>query len=188
MIDFAPNVINNILGSCNDRGIVYAEENSPYKFHLVDNDNDYETLFDHVAESAHRNDTTIAFFLLGKTKQNFRRRLSTYHLASFDLENIRYWELALGCIFTEEFVSIVREYINRWIARSEHHTLHLVFDDFANINLFPLMERERQLISTIANVCKNSVICRGYENNTRGVNLKITFVCFDKTSNTYSKI
>lgn len=188
LIDYAPSVINNILGRSHDRGVVYSEENSPYKFYLVDNDNDYETLFDHVAESAHRNDTTIAFFLLGKTKQNFRCRLSTYHLASYDLENIRYWELALGCIFTEEFVSIVREYINRWIAQSEHHTLHLVFDDFANINLFPLMERECQLIPTIANVCKNSVICRGYENNMRGVNLKVTFVCSDNASSVHAKI
>ena len=188
LIDFAPNVINDILNNKVERNIVHSADNTPYKIELIETDNDYESLFDNVISSSRQNDTTIAFFLLGKTKQKFRRKLSTYYLQGSDLANVHYWELSLGCIFTEEFVSIIREYINRWIVGDKHHTLHLVFDDFANINLFPLMEREYQLIPTIVNVCKNSVICRGYENNSRGVNLKISFVCSDVTIDIYNKI
>lgn len=188
LIDFAPNVINDILNNKVERNIVHSADNTPYKIELIETDNDYESLFDNVISSSRQNDTTIAFFLLGKTKQKFRRKLSTYYLQGSDLANIHYWELSLGCIFTEEFVSIIKEYINRWIVGDKHKTLHLVFDDFANINLFPLMEREYQLIPTIVNVCKNLVICRGYENNTRGVNLKISFVCSDITIDIYNKI
>ena len=176
------------LAEKENKNIVYSADISPYKIELIETDSDYDSFMDRVVSAVNEKNTTIAFFLLGKTKQNLRRRLSGCYLQGSDLENIRYWELSLGCIFTEEFVYIVKEYINRWIANSEHKTLHLVFDDFANINLFPLMARESQLISTIVNVFKNSVICRGYENNRRGVNLKISFICSDRTIDIYNKI
>ena len=188
LTDCAPEIIRSILAEKENKNIVYSADNSPYRIELIETDSDYESFMNRVVSAVKEKDTTIAFFLLGKTKQNLRRRLSGYYLRGSDLENIRYWELSLGCIFTEEFVSIMREYINRWIANSEHKTLHLVFDDFANINLFPLMAREPQLIATIVNVCKNSVICRGYENNRRGVNLKISFVCSDRTIEIYNRI
>lgn len=80
-------------------------------------------------------------------------------------------------IEAEEFVSIVKEYIQRWKKNAERKNLHIVIDDFANINLFPLMEQERLLIPALVNICRNAITNKGLDVNNDDISIQLSFVC-----------
>ena len=71
---------------------------------------------------------------------------------------------------------------------SKQKNLHVVIDDIANINLYPLMNRERLFIPVVANICKNSSMLQGFDENDRGVNIQLSLVCTDKEIPQYKQI
>lgn len=185
-IKFA-NVINDVMSDHSEKTVSYNAQNITYSINLIDKQG-YDRLFDEISGQVQQDDTTIAVFLLGKTEQHFRKIIQNYSLPEFALRNIHYWETSLGCIWAEEYTSIIKEYVYRWKRLYKHKNLHIIFDDFANINLFPLMERERLLIPVIANICKNASMCLGFDENDREVFVRLSFVCTNNSIPHYETI
>ncbi len=185
-IPFA-NIIDNVMRDHQDKERSYNENNKNYEIGLVDEQR-YDELFNIIASQAQKGDTTIAVFLLGKTEQHFRRTIRTLNLKEDALKNIHYWETSLGCIWAEEYTSIIKDYIYRWKKVSKQKNLHIVIDDIANINLYPLMNRERLFIPVVANICKNAAMLQGFDENNRGVNIQLSLVCTDKEIQQYKQI
>ena len=131
---------------------------------------------------------TVVFCLLGKNEQQLRERLATLELSSKNLANIHCWEVGFGCIWPEEFVSIMKRYITRWKNRSSNKHLHLIIDDFANINVYPLMEREPLLVPALVTLCQNATFAHGYEDNDKGIDIELSLVCTSKDSKHYNVI
>lgn len=176
-------ILNEIFRNKNNRDDVYNKDNLPFRISLIEHNN-YDDLMRKIAESSKDENNTISLFLLGKTEQYIRRKLSSYYLSQKQRENIHYWESGLGCIWSEEFASIVKEYINRWKKSSVGKNLHIIIDDFANINLFPLMEKERLLIPALVNICKNGVTHKGFDDHINDISITLSFVCTTE-NNTY---
>lgn len=156
------------------RGVVYAAKNSALEVRLIESDN-YKTKYQDIFRDVREKDSTLAVFLLGKTDQCFRKFLSEEYLPIEALKNIHYWETTLGCIWAEEYASIVKSYIGRWGKRAANNaSLHVVFDDFANINLFPLMNRESLLIPALVSICRTASLGMHSDGN---VKIIVSFVC-----------
>lgn len=185
--DYGVSLIQQILNDKNGRSKVYDVSNQKTIVSCVET-GDIEMLFHTVHQEIQGRNYTVVFFLLGKLEQNFRKRLSHDYYLDSELRNIHCWELSLGCIWAEEFVSIVKRYISRWKRRSTHKHLHIVIDDFANINLFPLMEKERLLIPALVTVCQNATLLQGYDDNTRGIDIQLSLVCTSCDSSQYKMI
>lgn len=169
-------VMIDIISDKNSRNNVYEEKNLPLNISLVSQE-DYDDFIYKTVESSKKKDTTISFFLLGKTEQSLRRLLSRYELSQDDRRCMYYWESGLGCIWAEEFASIVKEYIQRWKKDTAHKKLHIIIDDFANINLFPLMEQERLLIPALVNICRNAITQKGFDVKNDDTRIQLSFVC-----------
>lgn len=174
--EHAAKTIKSAIEDNHDRMVVYSPSNSTVKVQLIDSDK-YKALYDDIAHETLNDDTTIAVFLLGKTEQYFRRIVSDYGLSENALRNVHYWETGIGCIWAEEYTSIIKDYIYRWKKRSGHTNLHIVIDDYANINLFPLMNKEPLLAPALVNICKNASMCQGFDENDRGIQIILSFVC-----------
>ena len=171
--DYA-SILRSIMRRGESRGIVYAARNSSMKVRLIESDH-YYTEYQDILRDVKEKDSTLAVFLLGKTEQCFRQFLNGEYLPIEVLKNIHYWETTLGCIWAEEYASIVKSYVGRWAKRaSDNASLHIVFDDFANINLFPLMSREPLLIPALVSICRNVSLGLNSEASAR---LTISFVC-----------
>lgn len=181
-------VISELLYSKENRGIVYQECNKLLDLELIESEQEYNDLIYRVINEVTGHNTTSAFFLLGKSEQYMRRKLSKHNIPIDGLKNIKVWESGMGCIWAEEFSSIIKEYINRWKLHSVNRILHIVLDDFANINMFPLLKDEQLLIPVLYNICRNAVMCGGYDGNDRGIKIKLTFVCTDQNIPIYKII
>ena len=66
--------------------------------------------------------------------------------------------------------------IKRWKKSSSGNKLHIIIDDFANINFFPLMEKERLLIPVLVNICKNAIMQKGFD-NINDISIQLSLVC-----------
>ena len=174
-INFA-NIIKDAINDKSNKAIPYSSDNNKCKIELVD-EQSYQELYTSIKHQTSNDNTTVAVFLLGKTEQHFRQFIQNHNFTESELKNLHYWETSLGCIWAEEYTSIIKEYIYRWKSLSKHRFLHIVIDDIANINLYPLIYRERLFIPVIANICKNASILQGYDENKRGISIQVSLVC-----------
>lgn len=180
--------IQYVIDNGRDKNKTYEPKNTTTIIQIVDNADKYNNLYNDIIHEAEREDTTIAVFLLGKTEQFFRKFIDKYNASEKTLRNIHYWETSIGCIWAEEFASILKEYIYRWKKQSKHSNLHIILDDFANINLFPMMEKEPLLTPVLANICKNASNFQGFDKNDRNIQITITFVCTNVNLSQYKII
>lgn len=185
-IPFA-NVINDVMSDHQDKDRSYDAKNKNYQIELIDA-NSYAGLYSGVLSQAQLNNTTVAVFLLGKTEQYFRRLFESSDLPEYALRNIHYWETSIGCIWAEEYASIIKDYIYRWKKVSDKKNLHIIIDDIANINLYPLMNRERLFIPVVANICKNASMLQGFDENDRGIHIQLSFVCTNENLKQFNVI
>lgn len=185
-IGFA-DIISTFLSDKNEMENPYSSSNSACMIEPVD-DQSYQGLYDTIRKQTSEDNTTVAVFLLGKTEQYFRRFIQRHNFSKSSLMNLHYWETSLGCIWAEEYASIIKDYIYRWKRVSLKKNLHIVIDDIANINLYPLMNRERLFIPVVANICKNASMLQGFDENDRGVNIQLSLVCTDKEIQQYKQI
>lgn len=185
-IGFA-NIISNALSDKSDKANPYSPDNTACTIELVDAQS-YPALYDFVLRKTANDDTTVAVFLLGKTEQHFRQLIQSRDFPESSLKNLHYWETSLGCIWAEEYTSIIKEYIYRWKKLSKQKNLHIVIDDIANINLYPLMNREQLFIPVVANVCKNAAMLQGFDENDRGINILLSLVCTCNEISQYKQI
>ena len=184
----AAEVISEILDMKEGVSCVFDHNNFKTKINLI-NEEHYESLFvDTLPEQLRKGKYTVVFCLLGKNEQQLRERLATLELSSKNLANIHCWEVGFGCIWPEEFVSIMKRYITRWKNRSSNKHLHLIIDDFANINVYPLMEREPLLVPALVTLCQNATFAHGYEDNDKGIDIELSLVCTSKDSKHYNVI
>ena len=180
-------VINNVMGEGSNSVLTHSPENTKCEIELID-ELAYKGIFKSIFQQAFLNSTTIAVFLLGKTEQYFRKQIQSLGLSKNALMNIHYWETSIGCIWAEEYTSIIKDYIFRWKKLSKHNNLHVIIDDLANLNLYPLMNRERLFIPAIANICKSASAYQGFEGNNRGISIQLSFVCTDENTPQYKII
>lgn len=179
-----------IAAALSDKGDVenpYSSTNTACTIELVDSQS-YQGLYESIRQQTFEENTTVAVFLLGKTEQNFRQFIQSQNFSKPSLMNLHYWETSLGCIWAEEYTSIIKDYIYRWKKVSKQKNLHMVIDDIANINLYPLMNRERLFIPVVANICKNASMLQGFDENDRGINIQLSLVCTDKEIQQYKQI
>lgn len=182
--DYA-STLRNIMRNGEGQGTVYAARNSSAEVRLIEFDN-YQSEYRNLLRDVRENGSTLSVFLLGKTEQCFRRFLDREALSIETLKNIHYWETTLGCIWAEEYASIVKSYVGRWARRaSDNASLHIVFDDFANINLFPLMNRESLLIPALVSICRN--VSLGLYSEV-GAKVTVSFVCTNPSTIQYQTI
>lgn len=168
--------LRDIFNDKGHRDIVYNEDNIHFRVSLIEQDN-YDDFIYKVANSSKSEENTISFFLLGKTEQFIRRKLSIYSdLEKEDRRRIHYWESGLGC-WAEEFASILKDYISRWKRTPNVKDLHIIIDDFANINLFPLMNKEILLVPALVNICKKAITQKGFDDNKNNINIQLSLVC-----------
>ena len=180
-------VINNVMGGNSNCVLTHSPENTKCEIELID-ELAYKGIFKSIFQQAFLNSTTIAVFLLGKTEQYFRNQIQSLGLSKNALMNIHYWETSIGCIWAEEYTSIIKDYIFRWKKLSKHNNLHVIIDDLANLNLYPLMNRERLFIPAIANICKSASAYQGFEGNNRGISIQLSLVCTDENTPQYKII
>lgn len=173
--------------------VVYRKEDDNLKVSLVSTDQKYNDLLNGIATS--NKDSTYAFLLLGVTELNLRKKISVLSLSKDILKKIYCWESGLGCIWADEFLSILKEYIQTWKKYSRQEHLHIIIDNIANIDFFPLMKREKSLIPAIVNVCRSESMYKGYEdtdrnvdNNNRRIDINLTFICTDTETIEYRQI
>ncbi len=159
-----------------DQGCVYHENNFPLNISLIDKDEYDNFIYNSIRELSKNEDVAISLFLLGKTEQSLRKKISGFDLSIEKRKRINYWEPGLGCMWAEEFASIVKEHIKRWKKSSSGNKLHIIIDDFANINFFPLMEKERLLIPVLVNICKNAIMQKGFD-NINDISIQLSLVC-----------
>lgn len=187
--DFAEDLINNILCEKKEKSLVYVKSNTKATTHLIEADN-YDKLFNEKIrqELIENEDYTVVFVLIGKSEQKLREKISGLELKEEQLKNIHYWEVGFGCMWSEEFVSIIKRYITRWKKNSSKKHLHIIIDDFANINIYPFMSREPLLVPALVTICHNATDARGYYNNSKGVEIEMSLVCTSKESSQYRVI
>lgn len=185
-IKFA-DIISSALSDKSDKANPYSAANTACTIELVD-EQSYQSLYESIRHQTSNGDTTAAVFLLGKTEQHFRRFIQNLNFPEASLKNLHYWETSLGCIWAEEYTSIIKDYIYRWKKLSKLKNLHIVIDDIANINLYPLMNRERLFIPVVANICKNASVLQGYDENDRGINIRLSLVCTNRDIPQYNVI
>lgn len=159
-----------------DQGGVYNEDNLLFNISLIDKDKYDDFIYNSIGELSKNEDVAISLFLLGKTEQSLRKKISGFDLSIEKRKRINYWEPGLGCMWAEEFASIVKEHIKRWKKSSSGNKLHIIIDDFANINFFPLMEKERLLIPVLVNICKNAIMQKGFD-NINDISIQLSLVC-----------
>lgn len=181
-------IVNELLSAKTDRGTVFQSDTKLFDLDIICSDNDYNDMLRRISFEAEEDETTVAFFLLGKSEYYIREKLSQYIISANALCNIKVWESGMGCIWAEEYSSILKDYISRWKESSPHKKLHIILDDFANINMFPLMEKERLLVPVLYNICRNAVAYGGYDGNDRGIRIKLTFVCSNPSISIYREI
>lgn len=180
--DFAESLIAGILEKKRGQFSVYDENNYRTEVDMVDSSN-YDKLYSEtVLQQLKDGEHTVAVFLLGKTERQLRKMLDGYGYSAKELRNLHYWEVGLGCIWPEEFVSIVKRYISRWTIMSEKQHLHLIVDDFANINLFPLMERERLFVPALVSVCQNATFASKTYDKRGKFDVQLSMVCTSSLS------
>lgn len=169
-----------------EKGTIYLEDNDLLRVSLV---SDCRDVFKTISSKSHERGNTFVFFLMGETEQKFRKSLAESVISDDKdlLQHIRYWESGFGCIWAEEFVSIIKEYIYRWKKYPDTHDdsenqrhLHIIINDLANIELYPLISKESLFIPAIINVCRNATALRGYDECVCRIDISITFVCSDK--------
>ena len=177
----------------NEKGIVYLKDNDNLEVCLVSTIEEHDKMLGEIAFS--NKDTTHSFLLLGVTEQRLRKRMSELELPKESLKKIQCWESGLGCIWADEFLSIIKEYIQTWKKYSKQTYLNIIIDDFANIEFFPLMEKEKSLIPAIVNICRNETMYRGYDvgdknddSDNKKTDIKLTFVCTDPEKEVYKHI
>jgi len=177
-LEYADKSIQRVMLENGAQSMVYDERNTCYRLESIDKQC-YSDFLGDVVKEAEKDDTTLVFFLLGITEQKFRSRIRNCEIQPYALRNIHLWESNLGCIWAEEYASIFKEYISRWKTYSKHKHLHIVIDDIANLNLYPLMNREELFLPVLINLCKNATDCQGYEGNRRGISITLSVVCTD---------
>jgi len=177
----------------NEKGIVYLKDNDNLEVCLVSTIEEHDKMLGEIAFS--NKDTTHSFLLLGVTEQRLRKRMSELELPKESLKKIQCWESGLGCIWADEFLSIIKEYIQTWKKYSKQNHLHIIIDDFANLGFFPLMEKEKSLIPAIINICRTETMYRGYDvedknddSDNKKTDIKLTFVCTDPEKEVYKHI
>lgn len=185
---YASELIARIIEEKEGRSHVFDPKNSKTKVDLIDSDC-YESLYTStILQQLSKGKCTIVICLLGRNEQQLRKRLDLSGFSEEKLANIHCWEMGFGCIWPEEFISIMKRYINRWKKRSSNKHLHLIIDDFANINIYPLLEREPLLVPALVTLCQNATFAHGFENNDRGVDIELSMVCTSKDSKHYNII
>lgn len=180
----APEVMRSIFMGKKGAGVPFDRDNSTTSVVMVEGEVEYDRLYTRIWEQLSGDDTTLAVFLLGKTEQFFRQFINERQYTGDVLRSLHYWEVTSAYIWPEMFASVVKQYISRWKNSSRHHHLHIVLDDFANIGLYPLMNREPLLPYALANICRNATALRGFEGNDRGVRITLSMVC-SSDKNTY---
>lgn len=175
-VDYDKTLTDYIRVKDQDQDKVYNENNLLFNISLIDKDKYDDFIYNSIGELSKNEDVAISLFLLGKTEQFLRKRLSEHNLSKDIRERINYWEPGLGCMWAEEFASIVKEHIKRWRKSSSGNKLHIIIDDFANINFFPLMEKERLLIPALVNICKSAVMQKGFDDS-NDISIQLSLVC-----------
>lgn len=167
--------LRDIFNDAEHRAIVYNENNLRFNLSFIEQ-NKYDDFIYEIAKSSTSEENTISFFLLGKTEQFLRKKLHAYNLEKEDRRRIHYWEPSFGC-WAEEFASIVKDYIGRWKKTPKVKKLHIIIDDFANINLFPLMNKETLLVPALVNICKKAITQKGFDDNKNDISIQLSLVC-----------
>lgn len=175
--DLEQRVLSSILSEKNDGGIPYEESFSTMSIEVVDTREAYDQLFARIDSQLNDNETTVSFFLLGKSEQSFRKQVRERNYSLEKLRNLHFWETTSAYIWPEIFASVVKHYVNRWKQISSHRHLHIVVDDFACIGLYPLMEHEPLLPLALVNICQNAIPPRTYEQVNRDIQISLTMVC-----------
>lgn len=149
-------------------------------------------------------ETTIVYIIIGKKEQNIRKdlkqklngdRLEQEHQD----EHTHFWVVDSAFIWPEVFVNTIQRYIRYWMqaADKEHADvkkhLHIVIDDFAYINQYPFLERERMLIPALLNVCNNEIGEAGHKHKHKnvgvdGVDIRLSLLCSSQNSSHYAMI
>ena len=111
-IEFA-SIVNTVLSEKTGVLNPYSSDNTACTIELVD-DQSYQCLYDTIRRQTSEEDSTVAVFLLGKTEQHFRRFIQSQNFSKPSLMNLHYWETSLGCIWAEEYTSIIKDYVYRW--------------------------------------------------------------------------
>ena len=179
-------ILRDIMNTKDSRGMVYDETNNLLKVSLIKQEDYDDFIYNSLNDLSQDKEKTISCFLLGKTEGYFRRRLAEHNLPQEDRNRINYWESGLGCIWPEEFASIVKEHIERRKKTKISQKLHIIIDDFSNINLFPFMERERLLVPALVNICRNAGTKKGFD-NINDINIELSLVCTSQ-NDTYKVI
>lgn len=185
---FAASLITEILDKKRGQFSVYDKNNYRTSVERVDSKR-YDKLYaETILQQLREGDHTVAVFLLGRTEGQLRKMLDRCGYTEKELRNLHSWEVGLGCIWPEEFVSIVKRYVMRWTKLSDKRHLHLIVDDFANINLFPLMEREQLFVPALVSVCQNATFT-GKRTDVQGdFDIQLSLVCTSKDSSHYQVI
>lgn len=166
----------------------YDEKNTTSLVQLIESDADCDKLYAQIDEQVHKEDTTVAVFLFGKSDQEFRKRIGERNYPENCLKDIHYWEATSAYLWPEYFASVVRRYIARWKNCSHHHHLHIIVDDFGKVGLYPLMNNEPLLPFALANICRNATALRGWEGNSRGIHITLSMLCTNKQCNYYQTL
>ena len=174
------------MNTKDSRGMVYDETNNLLKVSLIKQEDYDDFIYNSLNDLSQDKEKTISYFLLGKTERFLRRKLAEHYLPQEVRNRINYWESGLGCIWPEEFASIVKEHIERRKKTKISQKLHIIIDDFSNINLFPFMERERLLVPALVNICRNAVTKKGFD-NINDINIELSLVCTSQ-NDTYKVI
>lgn len=170
------NILSDIINTKDSRDMVYDETNNLLKVSLIKQEDYDDFIYNSLNDLSQDKEKTISCFLLGKTERFLRRKLAEHYLSKEVRNRINYWESGLGCIWPEEFASIVKEHIERRKKTKINQNLHIIIDDFANINLFPLMEREKLLLPALVNICRNAVTQKDFD-NINDINIELSLVC-----------
>lgn len=177
--DRAQRIAERLFSRCENTRlpIPYDKQNTAYTVKIMDSESEYDKLLEQVGEQLRHDDTTVAFFLLGKTEQAFRKMIAERNYAEQYLKDVHFWETTSAYVWPEIFASVVRQYLVRWKKVSSHHHLHIIVDDFGKIGLYPLMKNEPLLPFVLANICRNASALCGWDGNRRGIRITLSMLC-----------
>lgn len=186
--DLEQRALSSILSGKSDGGVPYDESFSTMSIEVVETRESYDQLFASIDRQLYDSDTTVSFFLLGKSEQTFRKQVWERNYSVSELKNLHFWEATSAYVWPEIFASVIKHYVNRWKQNSTHKHLHIVVDDFACVDLYPLMEHEPLLPLALVNICQNEIPPRTYEQVNRDVRITLTMVCTSSEGDYYKTL
>lgn len=127
--------------------------------------------------------TRVLYVLVGKTCQSVRKEISELRINDKYLYKINFWPVDSAFLWPEVFISIIQQYIKLWAQNGKENHLHIIVDNIAYINHYPFLDREKMLVPAMVNVCNKIVGVTGYVNESRSIDIELTFVCSEDMEN-----